>query len=152
MLMPRGRTERKQCTRDRKWRGNWTGRVGPAEPHPNVGPVGTLMMVVPKVLGRMRALDWWECGALIRVEVSCCASCHGGRGRGQECLGQGFSQKMMKDGYFDVKGKTDILADQLLKLSFTTPYFLYRVTEDSLMECLNTNTHEACLQIDKDCR
>ncbi|GJS31233.1 putative reverse transcriptase domain-containing protein [Tanacetum coccineum] len=30
--------------------------------------------------------------------------------------------------------------------------FLYRVTEDSLIERLNTNMHEACLQIDKDCR
>ncbi|PWA34755.1 alpha/beta-Hydrolases superfamily protein [Artemisia annua] len=29
--------------------------------------------------------------------------------------------------------------------------FLYRVTEDSLMERLNTNMHEACLQIGKDC-
>ena len=28
----------------------------------------------------------------------------------------------------------------------------YRVTEESLMERLNMNMHEACLQIDKKCR
>ena len=28
----------------------------------------------------------------------------------------------------------------------------YRVTEESLMDRLNTNMHDACLQIDKGCR
>ena len=28
----------------------------------------------------------------------------------------------------------------------------YRVTEESLMERLNTDMHEACLKIEKDCR
>nr|GEY99998.1 reverse transcriptase domain-containing protein [Tanacetum cinerariifolium] len=57
------------------------------------------------------------------------------RGGVQERLGKGFLQKVKEDGFIDVKGE-----------------FLYRVTEDNLMELLNTNMHEACLQIDKDCR
>ncbi|GJX41569.1 putative feruloyl esterase [Tanacetum coccineum] len=56
----------------------------------------------------------------------------------QERLGKGFLQKVQEDGFIDVKGKTG--------------EFLYRVTEVGLMERLNTNMHEACLQIDKDCR
>ena len=28
----------------------------------------------------------------------------------------------------------------------------FRVTEESLMECLRTDMHEACLKIDKECR
>ncbi|GKB57532.1 putative alpha/beta hydrolases superfamily protein [Tanacetum coccineum] len=56
----------------------------------------------------------------------------------EERLGKGFLQKVQEDGFIDVKGKTG--------------EFLYRVTEYSLMERLNTNMHEACLQIDKDCR
>nr|GEV23164.1 putative alpha/beta-Hydrolases superfamily protein [Tanacetum cinerariifolium] len=48
----------------------------------------------------------------------------------QERLGKGFLQKVKEDGFIDVKGKTG--------------EFLYLVTEDNLMERLNTNMHEAC--------
>ncbi|KAI3524743.1 hypothetical protein L1887_03406 [Cichorium endivia] len=50
-------------------------------------------------------------------------------------LGKGYLQKVKKDGFIDVKAKTGEV--------------LYRVTEESLMDRLNTNMHEACLQIDK---
>ncbi|GKB69995.1 putative alpha/beta hydrolases superfamily protein [Tanacetum coccineum] len=59
------------------------------------------------------------------------------RGCGR-AFGKGYLQRVKEDGFIDVKGKTG--------------EFLYRVTEDSLMERLNTNMYEACLQIDKDCR
>ena len=39
----------------------------------------------------------------------------------QERLGKGFLQKVKEDGFIDVKGKTGILADQFLKLSFPAP-------------------------------
>nr|ACJ85264.1 unknown [Medicago truncatula] len=56
----------------------------------------------------------------------------------EERLGKDYLERIRKDGFFDVKrssGKLD-----------------YRVTEESLMDRLGTNMHEACLQIDKDCR
>ncbi|CAI9286086.1 unnamed protein product [Lactuca saligna] len=56
----------------------------------------------------------------------------------EERLGKGYLEKVKKDGFIDVKAKTGEV--------------LYRVTEESLMDRLNTNMHEACLQIDKDCR
>ncbi|KAJ0491260.1 putative feruloyl esterase [Helianthus annuus] len=56
----------------------------------------------------------------------------------EERLGKGFMQKVKENGFIDVKSKTGEV--------------LYRVTEESLMDRLNTNMHEACLQIDKDCK
>ncbi|KAI3790058.1 hypothetical protein L2E82_02871 [Cichorium intybus] len=56
----------------------------------------------------------------------------------EERLGKGYLQKVKKDGFIDVKAKTGEV--------------LYRVTEESLMDRLNTNMHEACLRIDKDSR
>ncbi|PWA81711.1 alpha/beta-Hydrolases superfamily protein [Artemisia annua] len=47
----------------------------------------------------------------------------------EEHLGKGYLQKVKKDGEI-----------------------LYRVTEESLMDRLDTNMQEACLQIDKDCK
>ncbi|GAB2291836.1 hypothetical protein Dimus_026087 [Dionaea muscipula] len=56
----------------------------------------------------------------------------------EERLGEKFLERIKKDGYIDVKNKTGVI--------------LYRVTEESLMDRLNTNMHEACLRIDRDCR
>ncbi|KAK1413854.1 hypothetical protein QVD17_29590 [Tagetes erecta] len=56
----------------------------------------------------------------------------------EERLGEGYLQKVKENGYLDVKSKTGEV--------------LYRVTEESLMDRLNTNMHQACLQIDKDCK
>ncbi|KAI3711554.1 hypothetical protein L1987_70093 [Smallanthus sonchifolius] len=56
----------------------------------------------------------------------------------EERLGKGYLQKVKENGFIDVKSKTGEV--------------LYRVTEESLMDRLNTNMHEACLQIDKDCK
>ncbi|XP_057466768.1 uncharacterized protein LOC130756291 isoform X1 [Actinidia eriantha] len=55
-----------------------------------------------------------------------------------ERFGKDFFEIIKKDGYFDVKNRSGEV--------------YYRVTEESLMERLNTNMHEACLQIDKKCR
>ncbi|XP_057421331.1 uncharacterized protein LOC130715269 isoform X2 [Lotus japonicus] len=55
----------------------------------------------------------------------------------EERLGKDFMERIRKDGFIDVKRLGS---------------FIFRVTEDSLMDRLNTNMHEACLQIDKDCR
>ncbi|XVF88766.1 hypothetical protein PTKIN_Ptkin19aG0078000 [Pterospermum kingtungense] len=55
-----------------------------------------------------------------------------------ERLGEDFMEIIKKDGYIDVKNKTGRVE--------------YRVTEESLMERLRTDVHEACLQIDKECR
>ncbi|ESQ45815.1 hypothetical protein EUTSA_v10010563mg [Eutrema salsugineum] len=53
-----------------------------------------------------------------------------------ERLGEDFLAKIKQQGFIDVKdGKSG-----------------YRVTEESLMERLNTDMHEACLKIDKECR
>ncbi|GJT30091.1 putative alpha/beta hydrolases superfamily protein [Tanacetum coccineum] len=56
----------------------------------------------------------------------------------EERLGKGYLQKVKEDGFIDVKARTGEV--------------LYRVTEESLMDRLDTNMHEACLQIDKDCK
>ncbi|KAF8034132.1 hypothetical protein BT93_C0415 [Corymbia citriodora subsp. variegata] len=53
-------------------------------------------------------------------------------------FGKEFMQKIKEDGFFDVKNKSGTIS--------------YRVTLESLMDRLNTNMHEACLQIDKNCR
>ncbi|XP_013625613.1 PREDICTED: uncharacterized protein LOC106331754 isoform X1 [Brassica oleracea var. oleracea] len=53
-----------------------------------------------------------------------------------ERLGEDFLETIKQQGFIDVKdGKSG-----------------YRVTEESLMERLSTDMHEACLNIDKECR
>ncbi|KAI8553477.1 hypothetical protein RHMOL_Rhmol05G0019200 [Rhododendron molle] len=60
-------------------------------------------------------------------------------GRGiEDRMGKDFFEIIKKDGYFDVKNRKGEIS--------------FRVTEESWMDCLNTNMHEACLQIDKNCR
>ncbi|KAK4432894.1 hypothetical protein Salat_1051600, partial [Sesamum alatum] len=56
----------------------------------------------------------------------------------EERLGKSFLERLRKDGYIDIKTRTGEVD--------------YRVTEESMMERLNTNMHEACLSIDKRCR
>lgn len=56
----------------------------------------------------------------------------------EDRLGKDAFEQIRKDGYLDVKNEKGEV------------YF--RVTEESLMDRLNTNMHEACLQIDKNCR
>ncbi|KAF8081623.1 hypothetical protein N665_0874s0017 [Sinapis alba] len=53
-----------------------------------------------------------------------------------ERLGGDFLERVKEQGFFDVKDGRSV----------------YRVTEESIMERLNTDMHEACLKIDKDCR
>ncbi|KAH0893417.1 hypothetical protein HID58_055846, partial [Brassica napus] len=53
-----------------------------------------------------------------------------------ERLGEHFLERLKQQGFFDVKDGTSV----------------YRVTEESILERLNTDMHEACLKIDKDCR
>uniref|UniRef100_A0A2N9EPN9 Serine aminopeptidase S33 domain-containing protein n=1 Tax=Fagus sylvatica TaxID=28930 RepID=A0A2N9EPN9_FAGSY len=66
-------------------------------------------------------------------------SCLYGLNRGlEEQLGKDFMQRIKEDGFIDVMNKTGSVE--------------YRVTEESLLERLNTNMHDACLQIDKQCR
>ncbi|KAL0410481.1 UNVERIFIED_CONTAM: hypothetical protein Slati_3637800 [Sesamum latifolium] len=54
----------------------------------------------------------------------------------EERLGKDFLETIKKEGHIDVKTRSGD----------------YRVTEESLMERLNTNMHEACLSIDERCR
>ncbi|GMY36315.1 non-heme chloroperoxidase-like isoform X4 [Fagus crenata] len=56
----------------------------------------------------------------------------------EERLGKDFMQRIKEDGFIDVKNKTGGVD--------------YRVTEESLLERFSTNMHDACLQIDKECR
>lgn len=56
----------------------------------------------------------------------------------EERFGKDFMQNIKQDGFFDVKAKTGEV--------------MYRVTEESLMERLGTNMHEACTSIEKSCR
>lgn len=53
-------------------------------------------------------------------------------------LGKNFLERIKKDGFIDGTTKSGEVG--------------YRVTEASLMDRLNTNMLEACLQIDKECR
>ncbi|XP_058725020.1 uncharacterized protein LOC131596397 isoform X2 [Vicia villosa] len=58
--------------------------------------------------------------------------------RGMESrLGENFIQRMKQDGFIDVKNKKGKT--------------VYRVTEESLMDRLNTITHLACLSIPENC-
>ncbi|KAM7276937.1 hypothetical protein ACFE04_018803 [Oxalis oulophora] len=56
----------------------------------------------------------------------------------EDRLGKEYLQKIKEVGFIDVKNKTGSVE--------------YRVTADSLMDRLNTNMHEECLKIDKECR
>ncbi|CAJ2675209.1 unnamed protein product [Trifolium pratense] len=59
--------------------------------------------------------------------------------RGMESrLGENFIQKIKQDGFIDVKNKKGKI--------------MFRVTEESLMDRLNTITHLACLSIPENCR
>uniref|UniRef100_A0A5B7APH9 Serine aminopeptidase S33 domain-containing protein n=1 Tax=Davidia involucrata TaxID=16924 RepID=A0A5B7APH9_DAVIN len=53
-------------------------------------------------------------------------------------LGKDFLERIKKDGFIDVKNREGQVN--------------FHVTEESLMDRLNTNMHEACLLIDKTCR
>ncbi|KAK7411928.1 hypothetical protein VNO78_03372 [Psophocarpus tetragonolobus] len=55
----------------------------------------------------------------------------------EERLGKDYMERIKKDGFIDVKG---------------SGHFDFRVTEESLMDRLAINMHEACLHIDKECR
>ncbi|WOG94237.1 hypothetical protein DCAR_0313530 [Daucus carota subsp. sativus] len=55
----------------------------------------------------------------------------------EDRLGKDFLQVIQKDGFIDIKNKKGDTQ---------------RVTKKSLMERLNTNIHEACLNIDNTCR
>ncbi|XP_050937303.1 uncharacterized protein LOC103492334 isoform X5 [Cucumis melo] len=56
----------------------------------------------------------------------------------KERLGDDFMERIEKEGYIDVKNKKGNVE--------------YRVTWESLKDRLNTDMHEACLLIDKECR
>lgn len=56
----------------------------------------------------------------------------------EERLGKNFLERLKKDGHIDVKTRRGEGG--------------YQVTEESMMERLNTNMHDACLSIDKRCR
>nr|XP_010324160.1 uncharacterized protein LOC101258280 [Solanum lycopersicum] len=62
-------------------------------------------------------------------------------------LGKDFLEVIKKDSFIDVK---NIAAKYMISLFVGNVD--YRVTEESLMDRLNTNMHDACLQIDKGCR
>ncbi|KAM5588708.1 hypothetical protein ABKV19_006931 [Rosa sericea] len=53
-------------------------------------------------------------------------------------LGENFMERIKKQGYLDIKDKTGT--------------FDCRVTEESLLDRMNTNMHESCLKIAKDCQ
>ncbi|VFQ83027.1 unnamed protein product [Cuscuta campestris] len=60
-------------------------------------------------------------------------------GRGiVERLGENYVERIKKEGFLDVKNKAGEVE--------------YRVTEESLMDRLNTDMNKACLQIDRGCR
>ncbi|KAG6740592.1 hypothetical protein POTOM_056047 [Populus tomentosa] len=56
----------------------------------------------------------------------------------EERIGKDFMEKIKQDGFINVKNRTGSV--------------IYRVTEESLMDRLNTDIHKACLAINKDCR
>ncbi|KAJ1400675.1 Serine aminopeptidase, S33 [Sesbania bispinosa] len=56
----------------------------------------------------------------------------------EERLGKDFLERIRKEGFIELKTKSGSVD--------------YRITEESLKDRLNINMHEACLQIDKECR
>ncbi|KZV46322.1 hypothetical protein F511_21404 [Dorcoceras hygrometricum] len=74
----------------------------------------------------------------IDVVANVSGRCHLDRGL-DRLLGANFEEQIRRDGYIDIeKGETG--------------GGVKRVTEESLIERLNTNMHEVCLSIDKSCR
>ncbi|XP_027336549.1 uncharacterized protein LOC113850277 [Abrus precatorius] len=57
----------------------------------------------------------------------------------EERLGKDYLERIRKNGFIDVKKRR-------------SGSFDFRVTEESLMDRLGTNMHEACVQIDRGCR
>ncbi|XP_076909510.1 uncharacterized protein LOC143566789 [Bidens hawaiensis] len=57
--------------------------------------------------------------------------------RFKEFLGKDYLERLKKDGFIDIVSETGELLDH--------------VTEESVMEVLNTNMHEAGLKVDQDC-
>lgn len=45
-----------------------------------------------------------------------------------------------------------LYSEQSIQISFRAGKFKYRVTEESLMDRLTTDTHAACLSIQPECR
>ncbi|KAK7388204.1 hypothetical protein VNO78_23013 [Psophocarpus tetragonolobus] len=72
----------------------------------------------------------------------------------EERLGKDYLEIIRRDGFIDVmqSGIHFILLYYHLRTSAIEGNFDYRVTKESLMDRLDTNMHEACLQIDKTCR
>lgn len=58
----------------------------------------------------------------------------------EEKLGKDFMDRIMKEGYIDIV------------VSKISGNVVYRATKEGLMDRWNTNVHEACLKIDKECR
>ncbi|KAI4335289.1 hypothetical protein L6164_013950 [Bauhinia variegata] len=56
----------------------------------------------------------------------------------EERLGKDFMERILRNGFIEVKNSSGNVD--------------YRVTEESLVDRLTISMHEACLQIDKDCR
>ncbi|XP_024979524.1 uncharacterized protein LOC112516612 isoform X1 [Cynara cardunculus var. scolymus] len=73
----------------------------------------------------------------VQTVVNVSGRCSLDRGIEQR-LGDNYLERAKRDGYIDVKSGTGEV--------------LLHVTEENLMERLNTNMHEAGLKIDKDCR
>ncbi|KAK3436262.1 hypothetical protein EUGRSUZ_C00878 [Eucalyptus grandis] len=73
----------------------------------------------------------------IHTVVNVCA-CYDLKRGIEDFLGKDSMQKIKEDGFIDVKTKSGII--------------IHDVKYEYLMDCLNTNMHEACLQIDKNCR
>ncbi|GKE78094.1 hypothetical protein Tco_1544214 [Tanacetum coccineum] len=56
----------------------------------------------------------------------------------EERLGKDYFERAKRDGHIEIKSKTGKV--------------LFRATEESKLERLNTNMHEARLKTDKDCK
>ncbi|XP_024182144.1 uncharacterized protein LOC112187538 isoform X1 [Rosa chinensis] len=88
-------------------------------------------------------------------------------------LGKNFMERIKKQGYLDIKDKTgtDKRAERGMDISSFSSYGIFspqfldigfvamlvgtfdcRVTEESLLDRMNTKMHESCLKIAKDCR
>jgi alpha/beta superfamily hydrolase len=85
------------------------------------------------------------------------------RGIGER-LGEDYLERIKQQGFIDIKEGTAIalwssctVPDQYSSVFLSIFWSFtgnagFRVTEESLMERLNTDMHEACLKIDKECR
>ncbi|XP_031383357.1 uncharacterized protein LOC116197371 isoform X1 [Punica granatum] len=97
--------------------------------------------VIPAVLGHSKggrvvllyASKYYDIGAVVNISGR-----YNMEGGVKERLGEDYMEVLKKDGFIDVENKSGTV--------------LYRVTMEGMMDLLNTNMHEACLQIDKNCR